>query len=81
MIFSLSPLSLAPPGLSLIRTPHSCNFRNDQLFPSMEWGLSLIPPMLSHWLGHRQQTFGSWRDIPTMFLTMVAAVYAVLHVS
>lgn len=81
MVFSLPPLSLAPPGLSLIRTPHFYNSRNAQLFSSIEWGLSRIPPRLSHWLGYGQQTFGSWRDIPTMFLTMVAAVYVVLHVS
>lgn len=60
MIFSLPPLPLAPPRLSLIRTPYSCDFRNAQLLPSMEWGLSLIPPKRSHRLGHGPRTFGSW---------------------
>lgn len=81
MIFSLPPLPLAPPGLSLIRTPYSCDFRNAQLLPSMEWGLSLIPPKRSHRLGHGRRNLALGKDIPTMFLTMVAVVCVVLHVS
>lgn len=81
MIFSLPLLPLAPPRLSLIRTPYSCDFRMPSCF--LAWNGDCPwshPSEVTDWdMDHEHLALG--REIPTMFLTMVAVVCVVLHVS